>query len=274
MAWAGLASVLVYMAGQWRDVAEFYKGRGARYGTMSVVSIIVFIGILMAVNYLATRQNRRWDFTANQVYSLSDQTVKILRELKEPVKFVVYDKATDFDRFRDRLDEFGYHSSNVTSEYVDPDREPTRAKAAEIMTYGTIVIEHQGRVEQVTNSDEQAITNALIKVVSGESRKVYFTKGHGEKSPTDDNERAGLTGAAQLLGNDNYGVEELVLIQQTKRPGRCHGRRRCGTVDRLSAAGDRCAQSLSRKGRQGAGAAGSAGQAGGADVAADQPIPR
>ena len=37
-AWAGLAAVLIYMAGQWRDVAQFYKGRGARYGTMSIVS--------------------------------------------------------------------------------------------------------------------------------------------------------------------------------------------------------------------------------------------
>ncbi len=52
---------------------------------MSIVSILVFLGILVAVNYLGTRQNKRWDFTANQVYSLSDQTVKILRELKEPV---------------------------------------------------------------------------------------------------------------------------------------------------------------------------------------------
>ena len=40
---AGLAAVLLYMAGQWRDVANFYKGRGAQYGTMSIVSIVVFL---------------------------------------------------------------------------------------------------------------------------------------------------------------------------------------------------------------------------------------
>src|SRR4029450_12327521 len=33
-AWAGLGCVLIYMAGQWREVGDFYKGRGARYGTM------------------------------------------------------------------------------------------------------------------------------------------------------------------------------------------------------------------------------------------------
>ena len=91
-AWAGLAAVLIYMAGQWRDVAEFYQGRGARYGTMSLVSIVVFLGILVAVNYLGTRQNKRWDLTANQVYSLSDQTIKILKELKEPVKVTVFER--------------------------------------------------------------------------------------------------------------------------------------------------------------------------------------
>src|SRR5689334_5072982 len=62
-AWAGLVCVLVYMAGQWRDVATFYEGRGARYGTMSIISIIVFVGILVAINYLSSRQNKRWDFT-------------------------------------------------------------------------------------------------------------------------------------------------------------------------------------------------------------------
>ena len=57
---------------------------------MSIVSIIVFLGILVAVNYLGTRQSKRWDLTANQVYSLSDQTIKILKELKESKELIVF----------------------------------------------------------------------------------------------------------------------------------------------------------------------------------------
>ena len=45
------------------------------------VSVLVVLGILIAVNYLSTRQNKRWDLTANQQFSLSEQTVKLLREL-------------------------------------------------------------------------------------------------------------------------------------------------------------------------------------------------
>ncbi len=217
MAWAGLASVLLYMAGQWRDVANFYKGRGARYGTMSMVSIVVFLGILIAVNYLSIRQNKRWDFTANQVYSLSDQTIKVLKTLDAPVTFVVFDKETNFDRFRDRLDEFTYHSTNVTTEYVDPDREPTRAKEAAIQAYGTILIQYKDRTERVTSAEEQTLTNGLIKAVTGATRKVYFTQGHGEKD-TAATDRTGLSTIAQALSSDNYAVETLVLVQQKTVP--------------------------------------------------------
>ena len=168
-AWAGLATVLIYIAGQWRNVAEFYKGRGARYGTLSIVSIVVFLGILVAVNYLGARQNKRWDLTANQVFSLSDQTIKILQELKQPVKVMVYDRQDRQDIHRDRLEEFGYHSSQVKTEYVDPDREPARAKEAKIETIPTILIQYKGRTERVTSSNEQDLTNALIKAVTGQA---------------------------------------------------------------------------------------------------------
>jgi hypothetical protein len=100
------------------------------YGTLSIVSILVFVGILAAVNYLASRQNKRWDFTSNQVYSLSDQTIKILKELDAPVKFTVFDRELSLDGYRDRLESYTYQSSQVTAEFIDPEKNPLRAKAA------------------------------------------------------------------------------------------------------------------------------------------------
>ena len=41
-----------------------------------------------------------------------------------------------------------------------------------------------GRTERVTSDTEQDITNGIIKVVSGQQRKIYFTSGHGEKDTT------------------------------------------------------------------------------------------
>jgi len=216
-AWAGLALVLVYLAGQWRDISTFYEGRGARYGTLSIVSILVFATILVAVNYLASRQNKRWDLTSNQVFSLSDQTIKILQTLDAPVKFTVFDREGSLDLHRDRLDAYTYQSPKVTAEYIDPEKNPMRAKAAEITALGTVLVEYKDRTERVTTIDEQSLTNALIKAVTGETRKVYFTQGHGEKDPSS-SDRTGYSAIAQALGTDNYGVERLLLAQTREVP--------------------------------------------------------
>jgi ABC-type uncharacterized transport system involved in gliding motility auxiliary subunit len=216
-AWAGLALVLVYIAAQWREVADFYKGRSARYGTLSIVSILVFAGILGAVNYLASRQNKRWDLTANQVYSLSDQTIKVIQNLDAPLKMTVFDRELALDGYRDRLDVYSYHSSKVSTEYVDPEKNPLRAKAAEIQSLGTIVLEYKDRTERVTSSDEQAVANALIKVVTGQAKKVYFTQGHGEKD-TASSDRTGFSAISSALSADNYGVDKIVLAQTREVP--------------------------------------------------------
>jgi ABC-type uncharacterized transport system involved in gliding motility auxiliary subunit len=211
--WAGLVLVLVYLAGQWREVVEFYKGRSARYGTVSLVGIAVFVGILVAVNYLAARQSKRWDLTANQIYSLSDQTVKILQSLDSPVKFTIYDQEVNFDRSRGRIDSYVYQSPRVSAEYVDIDKNPTRTRAAQVQSYGTIVIEYKDRTERVTSTNEQE----LIKAVTGAQKKVYFTSGHGEKD-TAVSERSGYSSINQALTSDNFGVEKLVLIQKQTVP--------------------------------------------------------
>src|SRR4051812_36153150 len=123
-AWAGLACVVLYTLGQWREILEFFKRRQNRYGALATVSVLVALAIVVAVNYLSARENKRWDLTAAQQNSLSDQTIKVLKGLDAPVKFTVFDKQTELDRFRTRLDEYAYQSKNVSAEYIDPDKKP------------------------------------------------------------------------------------------------------------------------------------------------------
>src|SRR5256886_3307583 len=74
LAWAGLVCVLAYTLGQWREIGRAVSGRQARYGTLAGVSVLVVLGILVAINYIGAKQNKRWDFTANKQFSLSDQS--------------------------------------------------------------------------------------------------------------------------------------------------------------------------------------------------------
>jgi ABC-type uncharacterized transport system involved in gliding motility auxiliary subunit len=216
-AWVGLVLILVYLVAQWRESATGASARQTKLGTMSVVSVLAMLAILTAVNYLGVRQNKRWDLTANQVFSLSDQTLKVLQGLDAPATLTVFDVAANFDRFRDRLEEYTYQSKRLSVEYVDIDRQPARAKAANVQTAGTMVLEYKGRVERITALEEQDIANAFIKATTGQERKVYFTSGHGEKDPTS-SERTGYNAVAQALTSDNYGSEKLVLAQTPAVP--------------------------------------------------------
>jgi ABC-type uncharacterized transport system involved in gliding motility auxiliary subunit len=218
MTWAGLVCILVYMAGQWQDVVTFYGRRQARYGTVSLIAILVGIAIFAAVNYLGVRQTKRWDLTENQAYTLSEQSKKILQQLDEPVQFTVYDQETGFQRFRERLETYQYETDKVKVEYVDVDRNPGRAKQAEITAYGTIVATYKGREQRLTNVEEQDVTNALIKLVSGKEKKVYFTQGHGERDTTSADRLRGYNAISQALTRDNFTVSPLPLIQQKEVP--------------------------------------------------------
>ena len=217
-AYAGLALVLLYTFGQWREIVAFFQRRNARYGTIAAASVVVVLGILVAINYLSERRNKRWDLTENKQYSLSEQSNKLLGSLTAPAKFMVFDQATNLERFRPRLDAYKYGSSQVQVDYVDVDKDPVKTKEYKVDTYGTIVVEYMGRTERVTTDSEQDITNALIKVVNPTAKKVYFLSGHGEKDPGNSDRKIGYSSIADALKRDNFEFATLALAQTGEIP--------------------------------------------------------
>ena len=217
LAVAGLVMVAVHTLSQWRDILAFFSRRQAREGVMATSGVALALGILVAANYILSRQNVRWDLTAAQQYSLSDQTRRVLEELDAPISVLVFAREAEFPGFRDRLDEYAYVSSQVNVEYIDVDRSPVRARQYEVQAYGTIVFDYEGRIERTTSNSEQELTNALIKAVEGEERTVYFVQGHGERDPEGD-DRDGYRAVRDALGRDNFRVESVVLAQTGEVP--------------------------------------------------------
>jgi len=110
LAAAGLVCVLIYILGQWREFLAFFSKRQARYGTLSIARVLLVLAILAGLNYIASRQNKRWDLTSGGEFTLAEQTRKVLQNLKEPLKINVFSKESDFGRFRDKLAEYEYTS--------------------------------------------------------------------------------------------------------------------------------------------------------------------
>jgi len=217
LAWGGLVCVLAYTLGQWREIAKVFARRQARYGTLMGVSILVVLGILVAINYIGSKQNKRWDLTANKQFSLSDQSRNVVAKLDSPMQVQVFAQEPQFPRYQERMKEYEYASSKISTEYIDPEKKPSVAKQNNIDRMPTIVFNYKGRSERVNADGEQDLTNAIIKVVSGQQRKVYFTQGHGERDTTS-SERDGYNTIASALGRENYGVEKLTIAQQGSVP--------------------------------------------------------
>jgi ABC-type uncharacterized transport system involved in gliding motility auxiliary subunit len=201
----------------WFVSLGFSGKRAARYGTLSLVSVLVVLGILVAINYIGSRQNKRWDLTANKQFSLSDQTRSVLQKLDSPLQILVFEKEDGFQRFKDKLREYEYSSKQVSTEYVDPDKKPTIASQNQVQQYGTILFKYKDRSERITTDTEQDITTGIIKVVQGQQKKVYFTQGHGEKEPTS-SDRDGYKAIADALTRENYTVDKVVLAQSGSVP--------------------------------------------------------
>ena len=78
------------MASQW------LKARQTKYGAYAGIYLLVVLAILVVVNFLANRYNKSFDTTANKRYSLSEQTQKIVKGLKQNATITYYNQSTHF----------------------------------------------------------------------------------------------------------------------------------------------------------------------------------
>ncbi len=220
LALAGLVTTALYALSQWRDIGRSFQGRNVRYGSVAVGSVLTFLGILVGINWIGAREHKRWDLTVANQFSISDQTKKILTELKKPVTVhVFYDRqSTPLAELKDRFGEYQYLSQQITTQYVEANADPVAARQYNIQAVPTVVLEYDGRTERTNSTDEQGLTNALKKVIEGQSKKIYFVQGHGEHSTDDASGRPGYGGLAAALKNDNFDVAKVTLAQEGKVP--------------------------------------------------------
>ena len=199
---------------------DWVQTRQTKYGAYSAVYIVVVVAILAAGNYLANRYNETFDATKNKLYSLSDQTEKILDNLESDLKIYYFDRNSDFPPARASLVRYENASSRVSVEYIDPDSRPEMAQLMNVRTYGTVLVEVGGNREEASTTEEEDVTNAIIKVLKGEEKTACIVTGHGE-ADTDDMERDGFSAAQQAMQDANYETQVVSLQQETEVPSDC-----------------------------------------------------
>jgi ABC-type uncharacterized transport system involved in gliding motility auxiliary subunit len=200
--------------------SEFLKARQTKYVAYATLYILVIVAIIATANVLANRYNKSYDATSNKRYSLSDQTAKIVKGLKQDATITYFDQSTRFQQAKDQLDQYANLSPKVHVDYVDPDKKPQVAREAGVKNYGTTIVQIGMKKEEAKSLNEEGITGAFIRDLKNTTRTVCFVSGSGEHQ-IDDTDRSGYSAFKDLLAKDDYSAKSINLLQKAEIPSEC-----------------------------------------------------
>jgi hypothetical protein len=232
------------------------RTRALEGAAISASSILVMVIILM-LNYLAFRHYRRLDWTSEGMFTLSPKTVKLLRGLSTDVDLYMFLSRGEpaFESTDELVKRYRAITDHVKAHYIDPDRDPgqfkvlaqrfgvmqgatatgeSRADVAAVVVQGSknwhvnrddLAGWEMGGAEdpqqaQLNVKAEQALTGAIVQVSSGRATKVCVSKGHGEWSVADGDERS-LSALKSGLRHDNIEWEAFETLGKKAVPAGC-----------------------------------------------------
>ena len=202
------------------NVPLLLKARQTRYVAYATLYIAVVLAAITVANVLGDRYNKTYDSTANKRYSLSEQTKKIVKGLKEPATIFYYDRPTGFSRAKDTLEQYSNLSHKVHVEYVDPEKNPLAARGAGVKSLGTAIVQIGARKEEANGLTEEGITGAFIRDLKSNTRTVCFVTGSGEHQ-IEETGGDGYSRFKELLGKDGYEAKSINLLMKAEVPGEC-----------------------------------------------------
>ncbi len=193
--------------------SDWVKTRQTKYTAYVTVYILVVFALVGAVNYLVANHDVSYDSTSNKEFSLSDQTVKVVRGLKKDVHITYFDEQSRFPAARDLLDRYSTLSPKLHVDYLDPVKKPQQAKAAGYRRDVSILVDSGGaKKEEAKSLTEEEVTGALIRSLKSGERNACFVTGSGEHS-IDDTDRSGYAAVKQALERNNYKVKSVALLK-------------------------------------------------------------
>jgi hypothetical protein len=217
-----------------------------RIGLNVLVQIVLILFLAAMVNSFAFKHYRRWDFSRDQKYALSDKTKRFLETLKDKMRITVFfSPSTPITAdVQNLLTEYQYAGKGkIDVEQIDPERNLSRAKELfdkyKVVTdESLLVLDYDGRNKTVKASEmadidqsgmafgegprvaafkgEQAITSAMIDLVEGKKETVGYVTGH--KEPALSAPTSPISLLKTFIENENIKFQELNLLDQPAIP--------------------------------------------------------
>lgn len=201
-------------------VTELTHSRRARFGSLSVVLTAVVVGILVAFNVIASRSTQALDLTRTGLYTLSDRSVVVTRQLDSELRVTGYfrpDQREDRRQVESLLNLYQQQSPHVRVRFVDPDQNAAEALSRGVTISGSVVLEYRNKPPVVLNLAQQReadVTGAILRLESERLPVICWAGGDGERDLKNTDQLNGYSLAADLIKTSNYQLQDVLISQQ------------------------------------------------------------
>lgn len=218
LVYGGVALLAGYVVANFRLLRAALKTRSARYGSAAGITVLSVVGILALANYLSFRHHLRMDLTENQLFALSSQSKRIVKNLQSEVRIIGFFQDEGGAReFEDLMRGYRYETPKVKYEVVDPQKDPGKVSRYDVRRNGQVVILSGAKTEIVEDATEEKITNSIIKVTREGEKLVYFLQGHGERDINDTGAQ-GFSSVRDGIERQSYKVKTYNLAVENQLP--------------------------------------------------------
>lgn len=211
------------------NVGKSFRSKKFKYGGYAALLTTIVIAVVVAVNLVVGQLGLKLDLTQNKMFSLSDKTTNILKELKSDVKIIgLYEAGKENMMVKEILNKYKAKSNKIIVEYVDPVLHPQFAKQytkeGQSLAAGSLIVVSGGKHKIIEGSDlynynfneqtfeqtpeslaaEQRLTGAIMYVTSTKNPVIYTLEGHNEAAVSYD--------ITKMMENENYTVNNLNLL--------------------------------------------------------------
>lgn len=216
---AGGVLFLTSIALSYRELLALFSRRSSRLGINVLTLTVLVFAVLGLVNFLGYRHHKRWDITSEKLYTLSDQSLRAVRGLQKDVDVIRFARTPD-TTFKDLATEYARLGSHVHYRQVDPQEKPEVARQYNVTRMNEVVVSSGTHNETLSGTEEQDLTNALIKVTRDTVKTICSVEGHGEKSIAS-SDPEGLANLDHDLKSQGYQTKAVNLVSAGDVPSEC-----------------------------------------------------
>lgn len=149
--------------------------------------LVLLLTLTALLAYVAHDYRKVWDVTRGARHTLTQASRDVLSQLVGPVTITAYAVSQDgrgrdlHKSIRDFMQPYLRAKPDITLNFIDPRDQPKLAAAAGVRSPVEMVVDYRHRKEHLTEFNEQALTNLLMRLARGADRMVLWLDGHGER---------------------------------------------------------------------------------------------